>query len=77
MSKKFQLVHPNMDRAFVGPSNTNQELCAICQEDTAESIACPATSKRLGIWYSWENWAYYPEHCSLIELMKERTSRLH
>ena len=49
MSKKFQLVHPNMDCASVGPSNTNWELCATCQEDAAESIVRPATSKRLNI----------------------------
>jgi len=46
MSKKFQLVHSSMDRASVGPSNTNWELCAICQEDTAESLVCPENTKR-------------------------------
>ena len=35
-----------MDRASVGPSNTNWELCAICQEDAAETLVCPANSKR-------------------------------
>ena len=45
MSRKFHLVHPNMDRASVGLFDTNWELCAICQEDRAESIVHPATSK--------------------------------
>lgn len=45
-SKKFQLVNTWEESASNQPAETNWELCVICQEETAESLISPLSSKR-------------------------------
>ena len=46
MAKKFQLVDTFEQRTPTTPPETNWKLCLVCQEETTESLVCPALSKR-------------------------------